>query len=76
MKRRRTSIPENRVDLEIEIQDSTKQIHRANPFYASFVCVCGLHFSHTRVPKALIQDLRCPECKKNLTTKATDGIRN
>ena len=65
MKRRRPGIPENRVDLEIEIQDSDRQLAMANALKCPYVCgVCNSLFIHARVPHALVKDLKCPECKE------------
>ena len=64
MKRRRQSIPENRVDLEIEIQDSDRQRNRPNPFTQPYECACGNVFTRSRVPAIIAADLRCPECKE------------
>ena len=61
---RRQSIPENRVDLEIEIQDSDRQRNRANAMYGDYQCACGEPFRHIRVPQCCVQDLRCPACKE------------
>ena len=68
---RRQSIPENRVDLEIEIQDSKRQLDKQT-FYWHYTCVCGTIFTHAIVPRCCVQDLRCPACKKDLTTKAEE----